>query len=631
MNLSRVSVLADWALALVGAAVFGLVAGQLRLDSDRLLSDVLEVAVPFVIAVFLVWFGAWLASAAYDTDERLRVAGWASVGLCLLSLLGAWEFFLYLNESVPVDEFGHQLVTQLSVGAFAGSVVGYYDIRQRGLGEQAELAQAAVETARDGIAIVNRDDRVVKCNDEFAAMFGYDHATIANRPLSSFLATDEFDALKREAVTALKDEGEWRCELTAERADGSTFPFDVSLAPIPGREASVVVGRDTTEQKRYAETIESLHGVTRDLMAAESETEVCRLVVQTARLLLDHELAGIWLVDENGTELRPEALTDASAELFDDVVVPIGDESRMSRAYTTGEIVVRNEISGDLQHSETEVVDSAVHVPLGKHGVLVVASRTIDTFSDQEVSMANLLGANATVALERAEREQTLQRQAEQLEFFNSILRHDVLNGLTVVRSRADVLAAHEDDEVSDMAETILTWCDDLTDIVERVRRIIQTLTGQGDPELEPVDAVAALRAELRRLESTYPDVEFEYDLPPTAAVLADELLAEVLGNVLSNAVEHNDPDGLCVSVSVIVDDGRVTVRIADDGRGIPADRREAVFRREERGHAKTTGSGFGLFFVDTMIDRYGGDITVEDGPDGGAAFVITLDAAEEH
>jgi len=631
MALSRASVLADWALALVGSAVLGLVAGQLWLDSDKLLADTLEVAVPFAVGVILVGFGAWLASTPFDTDDRLRVAGWASTGIFVLLLLSGWEFFLYANEGVQVDEFGHQVLTQLSAGALAGSVVGYYDIRQRDFGEQAALAQAAVETARDGIAIVDGDDRLIECNDEFAAMFGYDHAAMADRPLSSFLDTDDFAAVKREAVTALKSDGEWRHVLTGQRADGSTFPLDVSLAPIPGRNASVVVGRDTTDQKRYEETIESLHGVTRDLMGVDEEGDICQQVVQTARLLLDHELAGIWLVDEGGTRLYPEALTAAAQELFDGVTVPLGDGSRMSRAYETGEIVVRNEIGGDLQHAETDVVDSTTMVPLGEYGVLVVASRSIDTFSDEDVSMANLLGANATVALERAERERTLHRQAEQLEFFNSILRHDVLNGLTVIRSRADVLSAHEDEEVSDMAETVLTWCDDLTEVVERVRRIIQTLTGDGDPELESVDAVAALRSELHRLESTYPGVEFDYDLPAAAAVMADELLAEVFGNVLANAVDHNDPDGLCVSVSVTTDGGRVTVGIADDGRGIPTDRREAVFRREERGHAKTTGAGFGLFFVDTMVDRYGGEITVEDGPDGGALFVITLDAAEEH
>lgn len=60
-------------------------------------------------------------------------------------------------------------------------------------------------------------------------------------------------------------------------------------------------------------------------------------------------------------------------------------------------------------------------------------------------------------------------------------------------------------------------------------------------------------------------------------------------------------------------------VRIADNGQGISDDSEETIVRRGEIGHAKATGSGFGSFVVDPMIDEYGGDVRVEDNEDGGA------------
>jgi signal transduction histidine kinase len=90
------------------------------------------------------------------------------------------------------------------------------------------------------------------------------------------------------------------------------------------------------------------------------------------------------------------------------------------------------------------------------------------------------------------------------------------------------------------------------------------------------------------------------------------------------------------LGVSVETDATVARVRIADTGSGIPDDQKEAVFRRGEIGHAKATGSGFGLFFVDSMVEAYGGRVWVEDrtptnsvlsGTDrsGGAVFVVEL------
>lgn len=114
---------------------------------------------------------------------------------------------------------------------------------------------------------------------------------------------------------------------------------------------------------------------------------------------------------------------------------------------------------------------------------------------------------------------------------------------------------------------------------------------------------------------------------PGGVSVKADELLADVIGNVAMNAIEHNDREDLVVRTRLRVDGDRAVVRIADNGKGIPPDEFESVFRRGET-HAKTAGSGFGLFFVDAMVEAYGGDVRVEN--DDGAVFQLELPLAEE-
>lgn len=223
---------------------------------------------------------------------------------------------------------------------------------------------------------------------------------------------------------------------------------------------------------------------------------------------------------------------------------------------------------------------------------------------------------------ERKEREQQLSRQNQEMEVFNSLLRHDVLNGITVIRTRADVLADELDGEHRQYAETIVEWSDNMTGLVQRIRDVLDALTGE-DPELERVNLSRALQNQVETLERSYPDVTFGVDVPDGVFVAANDLLSDVFKNLLTNAVDHNDREGLRIEGGVEVEPDTVTVRIADNGTGIPDEHKDEVFRRGATGHVKQTGSGFGLFFVDAMVTAYGGSIEVADNEMGGATFVI--------
>ncbi|MFW6435022.1 MAG: PAS domain-containing protein, partial [Halovenus sp.] len=221
-----------------------------------------------------------------------------------------------------------------------------------------------------------------------------------------------------------------------------------------------------------------------------------------------------------------------------------------------------------------------------------------------------------------------IHRQRKRMEFFNSILRHDVLNGMMVIKMRGEILADDLEGDHQRYAQTIVDWCTTTTDVVKRVRRVVETLaTPEEEYTLSPIDISAILDRKGRELRTAYPEVEFDIDVPDDLNVHADELLTDVLGNVLTNSIEHNDSEGLRVEITADVDDDTVRLRIADNGKGVADGRRESIFRRGETS-SKETGSGFGLFFVDVMVEKYGGDVRVEDSDAGGACFVIELPRA---
>jgi hypothetical protein len=82
--------------------------------------------------------------------------------------------------------------------------------------------------------------------------------------------------------------------------------------------------------------------------------------------------------------------------------------------------------------------------------------------------------------------------------------------------------------------------------------------------------------------------------------------------------------------VTVTADEDTVSVRVADDGPGIPEDELVGIFSEGEQTQL-THGTGFGLWLVRMVVDDYGGDLSYESPPDGGSVVVVTLGHEPDH
>jgi signal transduction histidine kinase len=115
---------------------------------------------------------------------------------------------------------------------------------------------------------------------------------------------------------------------------------------------------------------------------------------------------------------------------------------------------------------------------------------------------------------------------------------------------------------------------------------------------------------------------------PPNAVVVCDrEYLRRIIDNLVDNAFKYGRPP---VSIEVRVGVSYVTLAVLDAGRGIPEQDRERVFDRFQRldsinGH----GLGLGLSVVQGLVEAMGGEVSVEEAPQGGAAFRISFPRPE--
>ncbi|MFC4249508.1 GAF domain-containing sensor histidine kinase [Natribaculum luteum] len=282
-----------------------------------------------------------------------------------------------------------------------------------------------------------------------------------------------------------------------------------------------------------------------------------------------------------------EAVLD---ENVDEYVVPpnLDDEARqLNETLLAGEclqVVSRRQTADGIRDFLINVVPLA----LGKRGV--------EGFSIY------------TDITEQKRRERELAAQNERLDEFASIVSHDLRSPLNVARGYLELAKETGDDE--HVAEVEAAH--------ERMRSLIDELLalsrrGSVIGETEPV----AVHDVARRAWATVDTGDAELVLENDAIVEADKArLIEILENLIRNATDHGDD---AVTVRLGATEGGFFV--ADDGPGIPAAERDAVF---DSGYTTADdGTGLGLSIVEEIVDAHGWTVEVTDGDDGGARFEI--------
>lgn len=225
-------------------------------------------------------------------------------------------------------------------------------------------------------------------------------------------------------------------------------------------------------------------------------------------------------------------------------------------------------------------------------------------------------------------REQTFEVQAEQLALLNQVVRHDIRNevnlGLEMLRS-AKRGGSVDADRLARIEE-ILHHVSDLTETARDMTEVITTLS----EEVESVPLAPTVKREIANVSTMSNDAQFRIDGEiPKVDVRVNEILSAAFRNLLTNAIHHNDKPQPEVTVSATVSDGRAIVHIADNGPGIPDERKDMVFE-SGRTLRESGGTGFGLSLVETLLDQYGGNIYLHDNDPEGSVFTVVLPVADD-
>lgn len=294
------------------------------------------------------------------------------------------------------------------------------------LDQQRRIFHRLFESSNDAIFVIDAADKHIReCNPRACELLGY-----SREDLLSLSAKDvhpnERPAFRRFVESVLDIGHGWTEDLTCQTKDGDTFVAEISASAleIEGRPHVLASVRDITTRHEQRQVLDSLHDVTAELMRARTDQEIAEVTVEAAQRVFEYDIAGVRLLNE---EVAPATLDLVAAT--DETYEHVGPEPA---AYEVGqewegEVFESREptIIDDLHSQATSVeygpVRSAMCLPLKSYGVLTIGATEPAAFDDLDFEMTSILATNATAALTRAQREQSL---SEQKQYFSDLFEN---------------------------------------------------------------------------------------------------------------------------------------------------------------------------------------------------------------
>ena len=327
-----------------------------------------------------------------------------------------------------------------------------------------------------------------------------------------------------------------------------------------------------------------------------------------------------------------------------------------------GELVVTNEAHAQLQGGASDDAAGAVAyaadgvTPLDASDVPFARARDGDTFENQVVwygepgsgrraltvtarRLTEIDGTNAGVIV--VSRDVTAEEQALRArEDLVASVSHELRTPLTSIIGYLE-LALDRDDLSGDSRhdlEVAERNAARLLDLVADILSVSSLARPGGGVTLDPAPAdVAAIvhasvEAELPKAADRRISIDTTF-VASTFAVVDAQRIRQVIDNLIDNAVKYN-VDGGKVFVEVSGDDDRVRIAVRDDGPGISEGERSRLFERFFRSDAvrnsTTHGSGLGLAISEDIVQRHGGEISVDTRLGEGATFTVWLPTTRE-
>lgn len=228
-----------------------------------------------------------------------------------------------------------------------------------------------------------------------------------------------------------------------------------------------------------------------------------------------------------------------------------------------------------------------------------------------------------------------LQKLNSEKDKFFSIIAHDLKSPFNTIIGFSEILkeqiAEKNFEGIEKFSEIILKSANRALNLLLNLMQWSQSQTGRMEFSPEPFDLVELIKDVTILLSNTAQkkSIGLIQDLPKQLSVFADKnMISTILRNLISNAIKFTHPNGK-ISISVQSDVNNITVKVIDNGVGIPKEAIDKLFHIENKytspGTKDEKGTGLGLILCKEFVEKHNGKIWVESRENEGSAFWFTI------
>ncbi len=546
------------------------------------------------------WRAALARSTSFEAQARLRRAD------------GGYRWFLF--QAVPLSDSGGRTIR------WYGTNTDVEELKLAQEEQQTSRLDQLFEQAPEAVAVLSTDDRIVRVNEEFTRMFGYEPDEVLQRPINDLIVPEAQIGGSRAYTRLLKQGGRVEVETVRRRKDRTEI--DVSLLAISVRATSgehvlnYAIYRDITERKRGEERLR------------ESEARF-QTMADTAPVL-------IWMTG-----------TDGLCNYFNKPWLEFTGrtmEQEVGVGWTEG--VHPDDVQGCFDcflpafHARKPFrMEYRLRRADGEYRWVIESGIPRYTGGGE---FAGYIGSNIDITdLKRAEQEREKLRQAQaDLAHINRVSTMGELTASLAHEIKQPISAAMTD------AKTCLRWLDrdqpDVEEVREAATRVIKDVTRAADiisrigflfkkgavqRELVDVNKLIREMIVLLRSEAARWSIAIRSSLADNLPeVMADRVqLQQVFMNLMLNGIEAMKDMGageLTIG-SQPGERSQLLISIADTGGGMQPEQMEKVF--DAFYTTKAHGTGMGLSISRSIVESHGGRLWASLNPGGGATFQFTL------
>jgi len=372
-----------------------------------------------------------------------------------------------------------------------------------------------------------------------------------------------------------------------------------------------------------------------------TSVKVDELAALLRQLIPDAPDRRISLVDQAGRQLIQPAGLEALAPAGADIFPPEANEGAPGVTETSGTeprliaYVPVGQTGWVVSVSDRPATAFAAANRFLLQGLLVVVVGTLTVTAAGFLLGRRLRSSYDLVVRAREEAEDAIRSRDE----FLAVASHELRNPLAAILGRAqqmqrrNALGRLGEENLGHHLDELIAAGRHLTRLVEDLLNVSRLQAGKFDLRIERTNLHRLVKEATDEIGSSHH--ELDVAVPEDVWVSADPgRLRQVLANLLENAMKYS-PRGSRIRVAANSSDDGATIRVTDQGIGLPPGSAERIFEPFARAvnaqQANIPGLGLGLYLSRQLVEAHGGTLTVSSPGEGqGAQFVIKLPANPE-